>query len=188
METCICKCFSWSLSILSTIPLGNHDSGHRFLFIIACHRFVAPQYNIDDVSRSSRWRPPMWQYKGNFSKDQHVDKVKCIMMMKTKWIMMCCWWQSAWRHITKVHGRLPWRGARLCCSGHQTEGGYHQPQKYIYHQLHQLLNQMNQLLNQLHQRPCYRDFQVSVMVGKCGVSVGKCDKECATVVLEVRRS
>ena len=26
------------------------------------------------------------------------------------------------------------------------------------------------------------------MVGKCGVSVGKCDKECATVILEVRRS
>ena len=26
------------------------------------------------------------------------------------------------------------------------------------------------------------------MVGKCGVSVGKCEKECATVTLEVRRS
>ena len=46
---------------------------------------------------------------------------------------------------------------------------------------------------------CHRDSQgciatatrtreVSVMVGKCGVSVGKCEKECATVTLEVRRS
>ena len=29
-----------------------------------------------------------------------------------------------------------------------------------------------------------RTRQVSVMVGKCGVSVGKCEKECATVTLE----
>ena len=29
-----------------------------------------------------------------------------------------------------------------------------------------------------------RTREVSVMVGKCGVSVGKCEKECATVTLE----
>ena len=56
----------------------------------------------------------------------------------------------------------------------QKEVAINLPQKYINHQLRQ--------------RPCYRDFQVSVMVGKCGVSVGKCEKECATVTLEVRRS